>query len=129
MRIYIAGKFNEKQQIREHMNKLEELGHNITHDWTSFETTKTGNEKMAESAVKDLHGVLNADCLVCIMTDPDYAYRGTFSEIGAGLATNKIIIIINDDSDAYCTSNVFYHHPSIFHVKTWSEALLLLHKM
>jgi len=123
MELYVAGKFSDKKQIKEYMNELVKLGHSITHDWTSFESENADQNKMAQSAVKDVEAVKECDVLIAFLTDPQYAYRGTFSEIGIALGTDKEIIVVNSDEQAYCTTNVFYHHPDIIHVKTWDELL------
>lgn len=129
MKIYVAGKFSDKKQIKQYMNELIKLEHTITHDWTSYESENGDQNRMAQSAVKDINAVKECDVLIAFLTDPKYAYRGSFSELGAALATNRNIIVVNPDNLAYCTSNVFYHHPSIVHVKTWEELLLHLDKL
>lgn len=125
MKLYIAGKFGDKNKINKYIKEATLLGYDITHNWTKFET----NNNKIQSAIKDLQGVMECNCLVCIMDDSSYAYRGTFTEIGAGLALNKKIIIVNPHTNSYCTSNVFYHHPSIIHVNSWNNALEMLSKV
>jgi len=123
MKLYIAGKFSEKELIRKYMDEAIKLGHTITHDWTSFENEGDDIERMKRSAEKDIQAVRDCDCIIAILTDPKYAYRGSFSEIGGSLALNKKVIIVNSDKTAYCTTNVFYHHPIIIHVDSWDEAI------
>ena len=123
MKLYLAGKFADRSQINEYIKQAELVGHTITHNWTTREKAEDGMEKMAECAANDLHGVIDCDLLVCIMTDPKYPYRGTFTELGAALALNKKVIIINPDPKAYCTTNIFYHHHGIAYCNTWAEAL------
>jgi len=108
------------------MNELIKLGHSITHDWTSFENEGDSKSRMSQSAVNDINGVKSCDVLIAFLTDPKYAYRGSFSECGCALGLNKQTIIVNADELSYCTTNVFYHHPSILHVKSWDELLLQL---
>ena len=129
MKIYVAGKFGDRKQIKGYMDELVKLGHTITHDWTSFESENADKNRMAQSAVKDIEAVRNCDVLVLFLTDSKYAYRGSFTELGCGLGLNKQIIIVNPDELSYCTTNIFYHDPSITHVKTWDEMLVQLDKL
>lgn len=123
MKLYIAGKFSEKDLTRTYMEEVIKLGHTITHDWTSFEKEGDETERMRLSAEKDIQGVRDCDCMVALLTDPKYAYRGSFTEIGCGLGLNKKVIVVNPDDNAYCTTNCFYHHPDIIHVKSWGDVL------
>lgn len=126
MKIYLAGKWTEKKDIKDKMNELIEMGHTITHDWTSFESEGKGVEKKQQSAIKDIQAVRDCDILVAIMNDKTYPFRGTFTEIGCGLGLNKPIIILCQDDDAYCTTNCFYYHPNIKHFKTWNQVLKVI---
>ena len=66
------------------------------------------------------------------MFDKDYAYRGTFTELGCAIGRNKTIIIVcPGKDDYYCQTNCFYHHPLINHVESVEEGfnlIKLLHK-
>jgi hypothetical protein len=119
VRIYVAGKWSEKELIRGYMSQLIKLGHKITHDWTSYESN-TANTK-ADMAFKDVQGVAFAD--VIVMDDPKYAYRGSFTELGAALGLLKDVYIICPDKDSECRTNVFFHHPDITHAVSWEEFL------
>lgn len=123
MKLYIAGKFSEKEQIRKYMEEVIQLGHTITHDWTNFEIEGDGEEKMKLSAEKDIQAVRDCDCVIAILTDPKYAYRGTFGEVCAGVALFKKVIVVSNDPNGYFRTNCFFHHPDIIHVKSWDEAV------
>ncbi len=123
MKIYLAGKFQDKPFIRSKMDELINLGHTITHDWTSFETGEQASEHLKQSAGHDITGVSACDILIILMTDPKYAYRGSFTELGCALGLQKQIIIVCPDDEAYCRTNCFFHYETINHVKTWEECL------
>jgi hypothetical protein len=59
------------------------------------------------------------------MDDPDYSYRGTFTEIGASLALKKPLVVVcpDDEKKHSCTTNCFFHHPNIMQVQTLEEAM------
>ena len=121
LRIYIAGKWSDKDTIKKYMNQLQKVGHTITHDWTSYESNV--ENKKSDMAFKDVQGVAFADVLIVVMTDPKYQYRGSFTELGVALGLLKDVYIICSDDNSDCKTNVFFHHPSIVHVKSWDECL------
>lgn len=116
MKFYLAGKWTEKQQMLEHVNSIEKL-HTCTHKWMLHE-----GETKSDCAFNDIQGVIEADFIVIMITDPKYPYRGTFSELGAALASNHIlkrqkpIFIIDPFTDSYASTNCFYHHPDVKHL-------------
>ena len=128
IKIYVAGKWSDKTYINSIIDHLEQLGYSITHNWTKVENVTRDPISLGEMAILDINGVKNADALLVSMTDPDYAYRGTFTEIGCALALDKKIIIVSSDIDQtiktpYYSTNCFYHHPNIIHVKKWTDAI------
>lgn len=142
-----------RNDIRKYLLQLEEFNSRqfeICSTWIDRETGDNTSSAQAQDAYLDIKEVLESDVLVAIMDDPEYAYRGTFSEIGCALGANKPIIIFcpgivtgvisNNEKDSSkadepskfdktqrvnyshkCMTNVFYHHPSIRHVKTWDK--------
>jgi nucleoside 2-deoxyribosyltransferase len=127
-----------------------EAGHmEVTHDWTSFEETygdgtnlqqlrekigrwqdlhddirtATDQQRYGMYAMFDIEGVRDADAVIMIIDQPDYEYRGTFTELGAALVSGKPVTIVGPDK-VHASTNVFYWHPDIKHrVTTWREAL------
>lgn len=120
MKVYVAGKWSDKYSIREIMDRVEKMGGEITYDWTKNISTKC-HEKLGESAKLDINGVVKADYVIFIMTDPNYPYRGTFTELGAALATGKTIFLYCPDESSYCVTNCFFHHPGIIRVESIQE--------
>lgn len=122
MKVYVAGKWASVSVINSVQEKLRLQGHTITHDWTSF-TPEQELEYDTRRAILDANGVKAADVVFAIMTDKQYAYQETFTEIGCALGLDKEIIIVCPDDDYYCASNCFFRHPFITHVKTVEEGL------
>jgi nucleoside 2-deoxyribosyltransferase len=122
-RIYIAGKWSDKENIRKCMDEVEQLGFSISHDWCTYESNATNTK--SDMAQKDVEGVLSADIVVLLLTDPTYAYRGTWSELGVclGQSSTKKIYIVCPQENSQCRTNVFFHHPAIIHLKTWEEVI------
>ena len=111
--IYVAGGYKHRNEIREFVDQLEATGlYKQSRRWFDVESD---SETPAQSAAADLEAVRNASLVVAVMTDPDYAYRGTWTEVGAALALRKSITIIGPDSVA-SARNVFWYAPEIRHV-------------
>jgi nucleoside 2-deoxyribosyltransferase len=122
MKIYVAGKFDEKQQARGAMAQLRALGHEITYDWTQHPEEQS-ESNLQHAADCDLDGVLRADAVLMLLTDPLYAYRGSFTELGAALASKRPVYAVCPDANAYCRSNCFYYASGVVHCDSLQDAL------
>ena len=130
VKLYVAGSITNKDNIGKIIEKFENLGYVITHNWT------LGCEKGPKAAELDINGVKRANILVVIMDEKDYSYRGTYCEIGCALGLGIPIFLYNpEDSDdgfeKIGTINpktcVFYWHKSIKRfsdLKTMLDCLL-----
>ena len=144
MKIYLAGKFNDKSKLATYRDELLSLGHTITFDWISFEQNKhrPPNQLCINSSL-DINGVVNAHVVIVVMDDPIYAYRGTFTELGAAFALNKHVIIMTPNVKKLvqepnkehklvfaCQTNVFYFYglnkEYIHYVDAWKEVTEVL---
>ena len=126
MRVYVAGKFSEKKQAHSVMCQVRSLGHEVTYDWTQFSEERTP-QSMQRAANLDLQGVLDADAVLALLTDPSYTYRGTFFELGAALATGKRVLVVCAAPDtSQCCTTCFYFANGIEHYATVTDALLAL---
>jgi nucleoside 2-deoxyribosyltransferase len=114
LKLYVAGRFADKEEIGKKIKQLENKGYAITHDWTKTEipdnaqhiqTLVNDDNKhtgysfpyMRECATRDINGVVNADVLVVYMEHPNYEYRGTWTEIGCAIGLKKQIYIVMPD--------------------------------
>lgn len=102
LKVYVASKFEEKERVREVMNLLRAVGHEITHDWTQVE------QFTRLAAMKDLRGVTDADVLVGIFEKP-LKYKGAYVELGAALALGKPVYILGDAA----RKCIFLKHPNV----------------
>lgn len=88
MKIYVATKYECKEEARAAMKSLQEAGHTITHDWSkdninSGDTSLERHTIQRRHAFDDLVGVAEADVLVVLAHDLAY---GTMVELGYALA-------------------------------------------
>lgn len=115
--VYVAGAWTHREEIDAIIEVWKQQGIRITHEWTKTEEQSS----MTTAAINDIQGVRDAKFVVAIMDDRKYAYRGTFSEMGAALALGKPVLIYNpfhannDEKSIYGASNVFYWHPLCMH--------------
>jgi hypothetical protein len=110
MKIYVAGKYQDKDKVRYIHQLLRGSGHEITCDWTN--EVKYPNNAPPEDkkyyAIDDVRGVKDADLIIVLMTIP-YEYKGAWVEFGIALGTDTPIRVIGDCGDK-C---IFINHPLV----------------
>jgi len=114
MKFYIAGKWEERDNIRFIQKQLIRLGHEITKDWTIDEEGEAGFPVI--NVVEDISGVKTADVFVGLFIN-NLDYKGALVELGAALAGRKPCYIIGHAMDA-C---IFLQHPLVTQVDTVGE--------
>lgn len=124
MKVYCAGKYQERQAIRKIMDYIESLGHEITHDWTCHEA-KIASEgegegtvfvygewlyksELREQSLDDENGVDDADCIVVYAVNA-HKYAGTCTEIGIAIGKGIPVYIIGENLG----HNIFIYHPLV----------------
>ena len=95
-KVYIAGKWSEKELAIKRMRELENIGYTITHNWATYDANKESGQAIhfQDMADHDIEGVLTSNMYIGIFDDDNYAYRGTFTELGLALAKKKPIQIL-----------------------------------
>lgn len=109
MLLYVAGEYGKRARLHEIMMILQGLGHEITYDWTQAPDTISRREQ----AKNDKLGVTRANAVVVFMNDPNYAYKGSWTEVGIALATGKPIFFVTTEEFMKTCKNVFLHDPLI----------------
>lgn len=152
-KIYVAGAWIHRGDIHTKMEELQENDFIVTSKWPSRENTLNNPDAYKECSRLDIEELVNADTVLVFMTDPTYAYRGTFTEIGCAIGSGRRIIIICDgtciipeksspsESNIYhnmqhihqnmtfshsCMQNIFFWDPLIEHVSSFEDAIKLL---
>jgi nucleoside 2-deoxyribosyltransferase len=107
MRVYVAGKFADRERVREVQALVRARGHSISWDWTDQGKGQTITpEEQRAIAERDLKGVRDADAFVLVIEQP-YIYKGPWVELGAALAFNIPVYVLGEST---C---VFLHMPSV----------------
>ena len=112
----MAGKWEEREAIRELQNKIRGLGCIITIDWTWHETDDPSYP--SQYAVEDIIGATSCDVYVGRFIET-LDYKGALVEMGATLAVGKDVLIIGHAID----SCLFAHHPQVTIFDTEEECL------
>ena len=119
MRIYVAAKWEEKDQARRLMTLLEQHGHTITYDWTQCSVCD------AEQAQKDRQGVMSADAFVGLF-ERDLAYCGAIAEFGMACAREIPCYLIGHAIDVERGKCIFTKLPNVHQGETFEDAITYL---
>lgn len=114
MKIYLAAKFDKKQEVRDLYERFKKMGHEITTDWTlhkSIRPYESNPETSRDYSIEDIDAARNCDVFI-LMTDE--AGTGMYVELGAAISSNlehgkpKIYVI-----GEHTSRSMFYFHPSV----------------
>lgn len=129
MKIYIAARFNKKQEVLSLHERFQKLGHEIVADWTLHKPIKpyeNNPETAREYSIEDVDAARNCDIFI-LMTDE--SGTGMYVELGAAISSNlehekpKIYVI-----GEYTSRSMFYFHPSVNRRKNIDEVLREIEK-
>ena len=120
---YIIGKFATKKIIAEKIKEVENMGFENTHNWTLKENYTCPK---SEQVKNDINGVKDADIVIAIINNPEYHYRGSFSEIGAAIGLDKTVYLVTDNLESGSASHCFLFHPNIVRFQTWEGLIRFL---
>ncbi len=138
-KIYLAGGWQFRNNIKKIKATLSWLGFNVISGWIERENRVNTPEDYAKCSKLDIDEVCECDVLFAVMDDPIYTYRGTYSEIGCALGLGKQVVILCDGTSTkiddntyefshYCMRNVFYWHPLITHTTNLEDVIKELNK-
>jgi nucleoside 2-deoxyribosyltransferase len=108
MKIYVAGKWQEKAYIKDVMQRLESYSHTISYDWTKH----NDGDDAKYCAQNDLDGVASADIMIAIV-QKSFPYKGVYVEIGAALALDKAVYLIGNGIKDCIFSSLCYQLDSL----------------
>jgi len=124
MKIYVAGKFEEKEVVLDIYKRIEELGHEVSYNWTThedYEPYEENQETAAQYATNELEAIVQSDVLIYLAHE-----RGTTlpMEFGAALAMAKIkgapkIYVVG----TWNTKSPWFFNPLVQRVDSVEEAL------
>jgi len=119
MKIYVAGKWEDRRSVQDIQGALLLKGYEITKDWTIDDEGDAGYPVI--NVVEDIRGVAMADAYVGYFEN-EHNYRGTLIEFGAALALRKPCYIIGHAIDK-C---IFIKHPLVTQFDSVEEFLMIV---
>jgi nucleoside 2-deoxyribosyltransferase len=110
-KVYLAAKYDLRDEMREHRERLKEVGIEVTSRWLDEQGSLDGNmddkdeEFYSATARVDLEDVLAATFIIFFAEDPRVGVPrgGRHVEFGYALALNKPIAVIGP------RENIFHH--------------------
>ncbi len=125
MKFYIAGKFEEVNQIHALFDRVRQLGHEISYDWTTHIKSKPYTEhvdRIRGYAENELRAILDSDVFVYLTHE-----RGTtlHMEYGAALAKKRLggetkIYVVGEHN----TRSPWYFNPLVTRVASVDEVFI-----
>lgn len=125
MRVYVASKFTNQDEVREAFRLLHKLGHEITHNWTTESYEGKSDDELEhyrlECALGDVRGVQDADAVLVI----NHANgQGMWTELGMAIAWGKMVFFAYPDRTP--ARNIFTYLPGVVAYQTLEEAVIAL---
>ena len=125
MKIYVAGKLESRERIKETYNKLIEKGHKISYNWTKHKQIKPyeKNQVLANKySSNELSGLQNCD--VFILFSEREGGTGMHIEFGVALILNKLfnkpkIYVVGHANNR----STFYFQETVKRVDTLEDVL------
>lgn len=138
MKIYLAGRYSIRNQLKEHRDTLRMLGHEVTSRWLDYSDEhpeyfppETPDDQRSATLLSSSHvapeirefvAKMDADdCeradVIMLFTHELGRRGGMFVEWGIGIALRKVLIVIGP------AINVFQHYPGTFQFNHFDEAL------
>lgn len=109
MKLYVAGKWQDRPRIRRIQNALVRMGHEITVDWTQHDFGPDAPQSLLKGiAAEDAYGVAMADYVIAILIKP-FNYKGLWCEVGMAIALGKKVLAVGSAGD----SCIFVNHPLV----------------
>ncbi|WP_047984391.1 nucleoside 2-deoxyribosyltransferase [Ornithinibacillus californiensis] len=110
MKFYIASGFENKELVQHVRDRLVEAGHSHTYDWTKNSRAVT-EEDLREIGHAELDAVKESDVVVVLLPGG----KGTHTELGIALGTNKEIHLFSREPINLPTATTFYYVDGISH--------------
>lgn len=112
MRIYLAARYSRAEEMRKYRRVLETMGHSVTSRWIDQphggnSDKIRGEQDVAEqAAIEDMEDLIKADMVLSFAGNGDSTKKkaskgGRHVEFGAGLALNKMSVVVGEPEHAF----------------------------
>lgn len=122
MKIYVAGRFEDKVKVKKLYRIIKKNGHEISADWTNHKPYKKYPELAKGYTIEDINGVKKCDVFILITNGKP----GVGSAIELGVAMHSYLTLSKPKIyvvGEFKNDNMFYYHPSVQRRKTIEEVL------
>jgi len=129
--VFLSGAWIHAEKLSEYAKDLKKMGYIVEHEW--YEEAKSVDvwtvPQLAQSAEETREALVECcDLHVVIMDDPDYAYRGTFFEMGISTGLGTDVYLFNPhhkdgEVTSYATNQSFYWSKQVEHFTSWKDLL------
>lgn len=129
MKIYVAGPYSKKDEVRRVQDLLRAAGHQITFDWTACDDSNlTGFQRFAhrrQCAIDDGKGVYDAVALV-VVCPHDSTAGGLDFEMGLAVAWRRILIVIGEERE---NETIFLSLPGVIRASVAEDLPAILEEL
>lgn len=125
--IYLAARYDRREEMQQVALKLEGWGHTVVSRWIDGHACADSEctpEELAAFATEDIADIQDADCLIAFTEDPatsGYQSGGRHVELGIALGAGEIYVDVIGPRE-----NVFHRLPGIGRydsIEEWQEAM------
>jgi hypothetical protein len=124
--LYVAGRFDEREQMASYHWQLEARGHHLTANWTTHAPVKPYDQHADQTrayASEDFEGVLKADVFILI-SSALAGGTGVHAELGAAIASHRLqgrprVMVVGP----HFQQSAMYFHPTVERVASFAGAL------
>lgn len=125
LRFYVAGSFSEKEKMRDLMDMIERIGHEISFDWTTHQSISPYEKHLglaAKYTEEDIEGATNCDVFILISSKTGGSTQ--FIELGAAIVTKTVkkIFIVGPHNKR----SMSFFHPKVERVNSVEEVFTKL---
>ena len=122
LRFYLAGSLDQGSRIKECIQIVKEMGHEISFDWTVHASVKPYQEHSVEAghfAEQALAGAKNCDVFVLIPNEDGGTTQ--FTELGAAIFSEQVkyVFVVGP----YNTRSMAFFHPRVTRVESFQDVL------
>ena len=116
MKFFVAGSWNDRENVHKAILLVREAGHKISHDWTRLDAHSVADR--VHISTLDFRGIAEADIVVFLATCP--SSTGSYLvEFGIALALGKPIWLIGNQMD----NGLYAYHPAVRRAKNIEEII------
>lgn len=116
--VYIAGKWDRREELLQFAFDLHDVGCNIVSTWL-WANENEQDENYKEYAVRDIKDIGDCDTFILFTGKEVYYRSGHLTELGFALAWGKEVIIIGPRANIFCHLNIIRHCADI--EQFWAE--------